>query len=86
MSLKLPSERIRPPSVPKIAESVPGISTIACESGCWPFGAIAFGWQQFPAGFGSVPASHVMSVNEAPALPERMNARPLVENPYVPYE
>ena len=26
-------ERISPPSPPKIAESVPGISTIACESG-----------------------------------------------------
>src|SRR6266540_4245748 len=34
MSAKLPLDRISPPSVPKIAASLPGISTIACESGC----------------------------------------------------
>src|SRR6266542_3729897 len=86
MSANSPLERISPPSVPKIAALVPGISTMACESGCWPFGATAFGWQQLPAGVGFVVASHVMSVNDAPASVERMNARPFVVNPYEPYE
>src|SRR5262245_17397773 len=43
MSAKSPLDRMRPPSPPKIAAFEPGISTMACESGCWPFGAIAFG-------------------------------------------
>ena len=86
MSRNSPSDFISPPSPPKIAASVPGISTIACESGCCPFGAIGFGWQQLPGGVGFVVESHVMSVNDAPASVERMNARPLVVCPYVPYE
>src|SRR5262245_1689984 len=81
MLVKFPLERMRPPSPPKIAASVPGISTTACESGCCPFGATAFGWQQLPGGVGGVVASHVMSVNDAPASAERMNARPLVVKP-----
>jgi hypothetical protein len=81
MSAKSPLDRISPPSPPKIAESVPGIATIACESGCCPFGAIGFGLQQLPGGVGFVVASHVTSVNDAPASVERMNARPLLTWP-----
>src|SRR5215213_5222380 len=83
MSAKLPLVRTRPPSEPKIAESVPGIATMACSSGCIPFGANAFGLQHWPARFGVVVASHVMSVKFAPASVERRNARPLVAKPYV---
>src|SRR5436190_13752809 len=81
MSAKLPLVRTRPPSEPKIAESVPGIATIACSSGCIPFGANAFGLQHWPGWFGAVDASHVMSVKLAPASIERRNARPFDEKP-----
>src|SRR5215204_5519447 len=81
MSVNVPSDRISPPSPPKIAAFVPGSSTIACESGCCPFGAIEFGSQQLSGLVGFVVASHVMSANDAPASPERMNARPFVVKP-----
>ena len=45
-----------------------------------------FGWQQVPGGVGFVVASHVISVNEAPASDDRRNARPLVLKPYVAYQ
>ena len=52
--------RAHQPAVPAEDRGVgPGISTIACESGCCPFGAIEFGWQQLPAVSGS--SSHPTS-------------------------
>src|SRR5262245_3321545 len=48
MSENVPLDRTSPPSEPKMAPFVPGISTIAWLSGCMPLGAIGFGWQHEP--------------------------------------
>src|SRR5438552_19213731 len=81
---KAPSERTRPPSEPsKNRPGLVGLTTNPCWSGCIPFGAIGLGWQQLPGGVGLVVASHVMSVNDAPASVEERTPRRFVANPYV---
>src|SRR2546430_12644697 len=71
MSLKVPSDRTRPPSEPsKKRPGLLGLTTNPCWSGCIPFGETALGWQQLPGGVGFFVESHVMSAKDVPASVE----------------
>src|SRR5882724_1826980 len=82
MSANEPLVSTTPPSEPKIALFVPGISITAWLSGCMPFCAKGRFWQQAPGGVGDMVASQLMSVKVTPASVERRNARLSFRKPY----